>query len=243
MLNRFIILLKRCCRGRSLGLNFIRAATFQTPTRLRMANGKFLELKLPQDKGTHTAFVDILLDDCYGLVDLPNQVGTVVDIGCHAGLFSIAASRRWPGALIHSYDPNPHMQPFWSRHADQIGFVGFQQAVGKESGFISLVPNPESVQTRTDEKRKGDIAQVSFEKVLDRMGGHCDLVKLDCEGAEWQILQDFKNWQKVRFLRMEFHLWAGYTLPQLLQTVSFLGFKVTYCQMSGRDFGLLSAQR
>ena len=35
-----------------------------------------------------------------------------------------------------------------------------------------------------------------------------DVLKLDCEGAEWDIFSDSVPWTKVHRLCMEYHLWA-----------------------------------
>ena len=48
----------------------------------------------------------------------------------------------------------------------------------------------------------------SISKVIRRIahGGIVDLVKLDCEGAEWEILQDSQAMKCVINLTMEYHL-------------------------------------
>jgi FkbM family methyltransferase len=243
MITQILTLFKRRRAARKLGMRFDRAATFELPESIKKSSNQRLLLKLPHDPGTKTAFVDVVLDDCYGLTSLSSSVETVADIGCHAGLFSIAAKIRWPDATIHAYDPNPAMHTFWSHHAEQVGFVGHLEAVGCEAGTVSLINNNDSVQTRTVSSDSGETSQIAFRQVLERLGGHIDLVKLDCEGAEWDIFKDYESWQKVRFLTMEFHLWAGYTLTQLHDTLRALGFTVTHSQMAGSDFGLLRAQR
>ena len=71
------------------------------------------------------------------------------------------------------------------------------------------------------------------------MAGEVDLVKLDCEGAEWEILEDDAAWRSVRNLAMEFHLWAGYTVEELRSRITQLGFRISYLKMTGPNFGLL----
>jgi len=240
---RLTTLVRRYLAARRLGLSFHRASTFKLPRRLRLQSGEWLQLKLPEDGGSRTAFIDLLLDDCYGLRRLPRKMRTVADIGCHAGLFSIAARLQWHEAAIHAYDPNPAMQRYWAKHAEQAGFKGHLEAVGLKAGTVSLLTHADSVQTRTQGSVSGEISQISFCEVIERLGGSVDLVKLDCEGAEWEILKDHESWQKVKYLTLEFHLWAGYTLNELGQAVEGLGFNITHKEMSGADFGLLQAAR
>jgi len=56
------------------------------------------EIRLFEDNGSKVAFIDILFDDCYGLRGLPKSVQRILDIGAHAGLFSLAARSRFPNA-------------------------------------------------------------------------------------------------------------------------------------------------
>jgi len=242
LLTRVSVLWQRKQRARQLGFRFQRAAGFVLPSEICIGS-RHLHLHLPNDGGTRTALVDVLLDDCYRLRELPDDVRSVVDIGCHAGLFSIGARNRWPKAVIHAYEPNSAVKNCYERHAAQAGFKVYPEAVGLLSGRVSLVPDADSVQVRAAETNNGDIPQVAFREVLARLGEESDLVKMDCEGAEWQILRDDDSWQKVRFLTMEFHLWAGYTLDDLRSRITSLGFRIRHCEMTGKDFGLLLAGR
>jgi FkbM family methyltransferase len=239
---RLVTLWKRKQRARRLGFHFGRAAGFVPPSEIQLGT-KRLHLSLPDDGGTRTAFIDVLLDDCYRLREIPDDVQKIVDIGCHVGLFSIAARKRWPQAVIHAYEPNAALKSHWEHHAGQAGFSIYPEAVGIDAGSVALVPNPDSVQVRTVQNGNGTIHQVAFREVLARMGGNVDLVKLDCEGAEWPILQDKTCWENVRFVTMEFHLWAGYTLDELKACISKIGFRVGYLEVTGADFGVLVANR
>ncbi|MDT4966827.1 MAG: hypothetical protein QOJ64_1564, partial [Acidobacteriota bacterium] len=87
------------------------------------------------------------------------------------------------------------------------------------------------------------IKQIAFREAVARLGDRVDLVKLDCEGGEWDILRDGESWQRVRFLTMEFHLWAGYTIGELKSRVSSLGFDIRRLQSRGPEFGILVACR
>jgi FkbM family methyltransferase len=235
-------LLKRRRQASKLGINFRRSADFILPHNILLA-GKKVELLLPQDHGSKVAFMDNLLDDCYRLRKLPNGIQTILDIGAHAGLFGLAARMRWPAAKIHAYEPNPQMQPFLERNAEHGNCRVFAEAVGLADGYISIDVGEDSVHTRTHADLKGAIRCVAFANAINRLGRRADLVKLDCEGAEWDILRDTQAWQKVDCLTMEFHLWAGYTLEELTARITQSGFNVRHCKFSGKNFGVLLAER
>jgi len=242
MLKRLNTILKRKSRARKLGFRFTRAAGFILPSEIKVGITS-IRLVLPEDNGTRTAFIDLLLDDCYLLQDFPDDINTVADIGSHVGLFSIAARNRWPHAVIHAYEPNQALRGECKHHAEQADFSAYSEAVGGKSGSVNLISNGDTVQVRVVETNDGVIKQVAFKEVLSRLGGRVDLVKLDCEGGEWAILHDVESWKNVRFLTMEFHLWAGYTLDELTRHIYDLGFKITHLEVTGPDFGILAARR
>jgi hypothetical protein len=56
----------------------------------------------PDDSGTKNAFLEVFLDDCYGIESIGHSVRTVLDIGAHAGFFSMHARNTYPDAIIHA---------------------------------------------------------------------------------------------------------------------------------------------
>lgn len=241
-ISKLLILQRRKKAARQLGFNFQRAAGFSLPATIKV-DSRSVALSLPQDEGTKTAFVDVLLDDCYRLRELPADFKTVLDIGAHAGLFSLAARLQFSNAKIHAYEPNPQMHPFLAQQADAGRFSFYKEAVGLAEGRMSLDSGADSVQTRAHRSEQGDIYCASFASAIARLNGQADLVKMDCEGAEWEILKDESTWKNVRCMTMEFHLWAGYTLEELKARILQLGFTIQHCHVAGQDFGLLQATK
>src|SRR5215831_7104427 len=89
----------------------------------------------------------------------------------------------------------------------------------------------ESVHTKC--RQGGDIPQVAFRTCLLRLGGNVDLLKLDCEGAEWSILADSESLAAVRSLVMEYDLVDGHTEAELVSIVRKLGFRVLKRTLTG----------
>jgi hypothetical protein len=85
---RLVTLWKRKQRPSQLGFYFKHSAAFVLPSSIQIAT-KRLHLSLPDNGGTRTAFINVLLDDWYRLRDLRDDVQKVVDIGCHVGLFPL----------------------------------------------------------------------------------------------------------------------------------------------------------
>lgn len=88
-----------------------------------------------------------------------------------------------------------------------------------------------------------DVRQVSLETVLRRAGGPIDLLKLDCEGAEWEILQPGTCWDSVRNVRLEYHLFHGETADQAQSALLALGFRILHFLEYSGSGGVIWAGR
>jgi hypothetical protein len=70
--------------------------------------------------------------------------------------------------------------------------------------------------------------------------GVVDVLKLDCEGAEWDIFSDPLPWAKVRNLCMEYHLWAkpNSTIQSVESVLRDLGFdRITIMPSTNGSWG------
>ncbi len=230
-------------RAKQLGCKFFRRSSFKVPTAINFDSEATLAISYPRgEKGVKYAFLDIFLDDVYGIASLPT-CQTILDIGAHIGFFSIAARRRFPSATIHAYEPNVELLPYLQKNLATIDVDVFDEGIGLSAGKLSLTVADDSVCTRSHESANGDIAQTAFATAVERIGGTVDLLKMDCEGAEWRFLGDTASWQKVKNLRMEFHLFEReQTLAKLSSQLKVMGFEVDFVRPEG-DSGILHAHR
>lgn len=228
-------------RALKMGVFLGRCADFRMPSSI-VLNNKRHSLSLPTERGIRIAFMELLLTDCYQLEQVSKPVRTVLDIGANMGLFCLAARRVFPDAAIHAYEPNPHLESYLKVQAEAASCQYFMEAVGQEDGKVSLLLDEDSVLTRSEQNEAGDIPAVAFRKAIQRLGGEADLLKLDCEGAEWELFEDQETWKNVRDLSMEYHLWPNHTHEEVYGVVRKLGFTVQK-QLPASDFGLLRASR
>lgn len=241
LINKVFKLIKRRRNAARLGIQFKRCADFHLPEKIWI-NGKWQALSLPDENGVKVAFIELILDDCYGCRKISSPVKTVLDIGANAGLFGMIARDAFPNAMIHAYEPNPRLERHLSIQAKSGNFEYFMNAVGIKNGKVSLDLNEDSVQTRSITDENGDIDQISLKQAIERLGGSVDFVKMDCEGAEWQLFQDKESWNRIRHLAMEYHLWPDHTLEEALAKLRELGFRIqSHIPMDG--FGLVTAFR
>jgi len=147
---------------------------------------------------------------------------TIVDVGGHIGLFAIYAATRWPGVQIHSFEPFPNNAKLFRKNVDKSGLRGIrlhEHAVREFTGSIRMTSNElnsgnatsfSSVETPVEIEIPAETLDDIFEREQIEK---CALLKLDCEGAEYGILQTTKILGRVEHVRGELHV--NYQLEQL----------------------------
>jgi hypothetical protein len=124
VIRRAFGLLKRRENAKRIGIGFSRARSFRLPQTIA-SDGRTIAIDLPEEAGQRTAFIEIMLDDCYRLHDIARKsdAATILDIGANVGIFSVAARAAFPGARIHAYEPNAALVGHLSNHAQQAGSI------------------------------------------------------------------------------------------------------------------------
>jgi FkbM family methyltransferase len=139
---------------------------------------------------------EVITGDCYGLAKSP-PISFALDVGGHIGSFAVALKHHHPGAKVISFEPFFDNYEILERNtaslegaqAENIAIVGGPE---HEIGF-----QPPGVCSRPDlNTGDGRLMPSSSFKVRARrlsefMVGvpSVDILKLDCEGAEIQILE------------------------------------------------------
>jgi FkbM family methyltransferase len=215
--------------GVHFGVPFLRYSTFEVPRRMRIRGQGTVPLSFPEEHGVKVDFLACVIRNDYGLGKGLGDVHTILDIGANVGLFSLSASDFYPRAKVHAYEPNPKVLPFLLANTRGLtDCTVFSEAVGGEACTVQMIMNEgdsNQAQTRCDEQ--GSIRQVAFREAIERAGGTVDLLKMDCEGAEWGMFQMPDCWTAIRHLRMEYHLVDGHCFQDVLDAMNKLHFTVT----------------
>ena len=123
----------------------------------------------------------------------------ILDIGANVGLFGVAARSAFPQATIHGYEPNTALEPYLAYQARVASLEYFLEAVGRRAGRVHLEVNEaELVHSSSRPDPAGTTPQIALRTAIERIGGSVDLIKMDCEGAEWEMLEDQEIWRTVR---------------------------------------------
>jgi hypothetical protein len=96
-------------------------------------------------------------------------------------------------------------------------------ATPPDSGTVALETGGSDTQHRVG--REG--LEVPALGLAEAVGRGCDLLKLDCEGAEFELLgeTDPEVWARVRRVACEVHPWAGAAAP-FVERLEASGFRV-----------------
>lgn len=153
----------------------------------------------------------------------------MLDIGGHVGLAASYCAVRNPQARIHTYEPVPELYEklVWGLWKNKIQNVTpHKLAVTCDGRDLKMRRGAHSAEATgffpSAQHATGEAftaRSTSIPKIMKKHRiRHIRLLKLDCEGAEHEILADSKDWiDKVDYVRGEIHLQddlraAGYTL-------------------------------
>lgn len=191
------------------------------PLLFKTRNGVWVEVP---ERLSHT-FKEIFMDECYlagiGKKIMPNAV--IIDIGANAGYFTLFAASRFPGTSIYSYEPIPVNYQQLKRHCtlnESKNISCFPLAVAGQCGNISLsfdatdsfTTSATIFSARKSEPDLLNVKCISLKKLFDDNGiKKCDLLKMDCEGAEYDIFYSCPQEyiQRIDQIAMEVHPGEG----------------------------------
>ena len=179
--------------------------------RFRTRLGPVLETEL----GNSWPIIEIFRDGHYD-VDIPwPEVRRVVDVGGHVGAFALWVAARAPHARITTFEPEPRnfrdleLNVARNEVCDRVTRVN--AAVGAHDGRRVLnvpVHRHNASFAAGADARRVSVDCMSLERYLDgRASSEIDVLKLDCEGAEWEILTSLRSQtlQQIRHLLVECH--------------------------------------
>jgi FkbM family methyltransferase len=170
-----------------------------------------------------------------GLISTVAQGGTVVDIGAHIGLFSIFVSRTLHARRIISVEPDPANFKLLSKsisanHVENATLV--MAAVADESGERRIYTNPSNTGGHSFYARGAPsrlVGAISLTELFKSSGvSECSLLKMDCEGAEMEILESAPDelLRIVSAISLEYHLeaYSPERLEKFQKRMEGLGF-------------------
>lgn len=194
--------------------------------------------------------------DQSGLQASANDV--IVDIGAHVGIFTVWAATRWPAARIVSVEPSSLGAEYLRRNiahnrlqnvtfveaccTDHNGHVQLQARGEGARNTIYSRDNYHSVFTANENVPSLTLETIFREQKIDT----CRLLKMDCEGAEYDILFSTPDsvLKKIQRISMEYHVGLNEHHPQeLVSWLQSRGFEAKLSPLIDEEGGYLQACR
>lgn len=180
---------------------------------------------------------------------------TVIDIGGGWGDFSIDVARKHPGCRVIAFEPfGPSVELFKVNLAlNAVGNVELiPAAVGRKTGKLRLsTAHTEAVQLSTAQTATQSWQEVDSYSLKDVLRNflveRCDLLKMDCEGGEYEILffAEPESLKKIQRIVMETHDGiTSYMHTDLIRFLQESGYRVKFTENPVHpDLGMLFAER
>jgi FkbM family methyltransferase len=225
-----------------------RARVGKSVTEIRMRSGS--TISAPPENALWPHFSDIWYHLTYTKRCAIPRDSLVVDIGANVGVFSLFAARA--ARLVYSLEPaSSNFSRLVSNVSQTQNIVPLNLACAGRDGRASLdlSSNPVSfsLMTSGSSDRRETVEVITLGTFFERHKiDHCDFLKLDCEGSEFEIILDSRPSLMGRINRivMEYHdhLSDKFSHRDLLQRLNELGFHTTVYNANG-TYGMIAAVR
>jgi FkbM family methyltransferase len=199
---------------------------------------------------------ETFLDDFYHLnQNTPIHNGTIIDIGAGIGEFAIQAAAACPDCRIIGFEPFPESFDLFNKNTIENGLnnvTSVKAAVTSDAGNLVMdtsTGNPLQYRMQSDPSKRSErsIKAIALVEYLNQQGiQKCNLLKLDCEGGEYNILLPLSKEELNRFDRivMEYHdSLTPHTHHELVNHLNSAGFRLNIVPNKVHsDLGYIYAQ-
>lgn len=203
-----------------------------------------LKVEIPNE--LISAFDEVFLREVYhseSNVSMRNAP-LIIDIGANVGYFSLYAFKNFKNAKVIAFEPFPLNFKLLDKHKADNALSGLlldKRAVSGTESTLKINYNPKVVYSvgasmvdRDGASLTLEVDAISLKDLFDEYKvEHCDLLKVDCEGAEYNILFNTPDevYKCINTIVIEMHEWVPKEegTPEML--ISFLeekGYKVDF---------------
>lgn len=223
-------------------------------TSLRLRSGEIFYVR--PKKLDHCTLSEIYVGQVYqnALEGLSRRQSVVVDIGAHIGDFTLLASKR--AKTVFAYEPEKDTLALCKKNIkvnkrENIFLKNY--AVCGKSGTRKLyssstTTSSSSLFPRKEHRTYQEVQCVTLSsQIKEHKISRLDLLKLDCEGSEYEILKSLKfdHWRKINSIILEYHLWqeTDYSLQDLTSLLKRHSFSIISIKRINAKRGILFAKR
>jgi FkbM family methyltransferase len=203
------------------------------PVTLRLKKGGVFDVA---EFMTLYVYKEIFVDGCYDYPALAEEEPLIVDIGANTGLFAVRMKQLYPKSRVECYEPfGPNYEQL-SKTLTRSGFDGcraYKEGVGATARVEKLYVHPRNLAGHSiysdmaTSAEHVEIRLVDLRSVIDRLNGAtCSLLKLDCEGAEYEIIKSLDKNSAPLFKNIVFESTPStYDVNELTRHLQAIGYR------------------
>jgi FkbM family methyltransferase len=132
----------------------------------------------------------------------------IIDCGANIGIGTLYLKQRHPDSTILAFEPDDTNFALLDRNIRDSGFEGItlrKEAVWKEEGAIDFSLDA-NMGSRIEEEGTGGTRKVRCVRLRDHIDRKVDFLKIDIEGAEYEVLKDIEEvLHNVDNIFLEYH--------------------------------------
>jgi FkbM family methyltransferase len=187
------------------------------------------------------SFSEIFVNGEYGpafeMIPVPNRW---IDLGCHAGFFSLYVEWRRrqaglgapPECVLLDADARLKKAVEQLAAVNMVPFRFLHGGIGGRQPTMEFTERAFMASSASDVDRNGGIRMViptvGASKLEDTLQGPCDLIKVDIEGSEYDLLENYGSLlSQTKHLLLEWHSWhrGGGGKAQLIEMAKAHGLE------------------
>ena len=182
-------------------------------------------------------YKEIFVDGCYDLSLATSPAPFIIDVGANTGLFIIRMKQLYPNSRVAGYEPLPSnfFQLKRSIELSRLDNVEiFMQGVGSPPRIEKLYIHPKNIgghsifQSHAESSKYIEVNLIDVQGLLPPTTGmKCNLLKLDCEGAEFEIINSIREDMAARIENILFEATPSlYNVDELIRHLERIGYRV-----------------
>jgi FkbM family methyltransferase len=215
--------------------------------------GTTIRAPLVRNIGALYTAIDVFALDAYECEWELEDHAVVVDIGANIGAWVLRLAEQRPQVAGMCYEPDPAAASYLTRNLQANGLAARievrSEAVSDRTGTAVLhqaepgdgTSSLRAVSHVSQFERDTPVQTVSFSDAMERVSGQVSLLKIDCEGAEYDIIgrSPSSAWERVKRIVVEYHPAPAEKVHALRSRLTDLGFEVVKERRRGDGEGTL----
>ena len=220
-----------------LNIRYSRYPRFQ-----KINNIKFLKYRLdvPDAASFLGQIKEIFVDDSYKFIST-NKKPVILDCGANIGLSCLYFKSLYPDAKITAFEADKNISRILSTNLNTNNIFDvmiINSAVWIDDNGIEFSTDGADGGSIHGSSNKSIVNSLSLKYFLENKFKKIDLLKIDIEGAEYEVIKDCKNSLKnVKNIFIEYHSWSNSSqkLSEILSILENNNFRYFIDGICGRS--------